>query len=273
VTVLLLMAALAAPPPPTLGRDVVIDRPTRGAVLGLAGSVRVASEVEGDVVAVAGDVELEPGAKVSGDVVAIGGAITGTGTVEGRAVSVSSLLGSALPLGPLVPEPRARWGVIMLRSGGWVVLVTAVLLAAPRTVRRTGAALERLGWRCLVAGGATLVVWVVGMVLALAVNLRALGGSLALAGVMVFLALKILGVTAATWFVGRHAGALLPAGLRAELPRTGIAALGLVAVGLIPVLGVVVWLLANLAGVGAAIGAMASWRRFPSARGAASAAF
>jgi hypothetical protein len=274
VTPLLLVAALAAPPPPALGRDVVINEPTRGAVLSIAGSVRVGSEVRGDVVAVAGDVELEPGAVVSGDVVAIGGRVTGTGSVGGRRVSLSSLLGAALPVGSLAPTPRSRWGIFMLRTGGWIVLVTALLLLAPRTVRRTGSTLEGLGWRSLLAGAVALLVWIVAMVLALAVSLRALGGSMALAGVVVFLALKILGITAATWVVGRHIVAALPLALRGELPRTGIAALALVTVGLVPVLGGAVWLLANLAGLGAAVGALVSLRgRLRLARNAPSSAF
>ena len=58
---LLLATALAAAPSPRVGVDVTIAEPTVGTVVAVAGKVRVASEVRGDVIALLGGVPA-PGA-------------------------------------------------------------------------------------------------------------------------------------------------------------------------------------------------------------------
>jgi hypothetical protein len=87
----LLAAALAAAPSPRPGVDVVVNEPTVGTVVAVAGTVRVASEVRGDVVALLGDVELAAGAQVHGDVVALGGRVSGPGHADGRVVGFTAL--------------------------------------------------------------------------------------------------------------------------------------------------------------------------------------
>lgn len=59
-----------------------------GDVVALAGNVRVAGEVSGAVVAVLGSISLEKGAKVDGDAVSVLGGLRSAGEVTGSAVSV-----------------------------------------------------------------------------------------------------------------------------------------------------------------------------------------
>jgi hypothetical protein len=248
VTALLLVAALAAPPPPILGRDVRIDRPTGGTVVALGGAVRVAARVTGDVVAIAGDIAIVDGGSVSGDVVAVGGRVIGRGPVGGRVVSISAIGGASG--GRHVPG-RVRAGLALFRAGLWVLAVTALVLLAPRLVRRTGAGLLALGWRAIVVGLGALAVWLVVLVLALAAGAWSVGKLLVLLGIIVFLGAKLVGLSVVAWAVGRGLVVVLPPSLRGEVPRAGVGALVLLACAAIPVAGDALWLAANLVGLGA----------------------
>ncbi len=246
---LLLVAALAAAPAPRPGADITIDRPTRGPVVSVAGTIHVISLVEGDVVALGGDVELGPDCKVDGDVVAVGGAITGPGRVSGRVVSLASLSGVAGGRG----STAARWGLALVRVGGWMLLATVVVLVGPRAVRHAAGELARLPWRVSLVGVGALLVWTVVMAAVMLLAGGPLGVVLVLGGVAAFLLAKVVGVAVMAWLGGRWLARALPPALRGEVPRTGIA-MGLLAmIGFVPALGAPLWVVANLVGIGAAI--------------------
>jgi hypothetical protein len=253
---LLLAATLAAAPAPRLGADVTITSPTRGPVVAVLGSLRVESEVEGDAIALGGDVVIVPGARVSGDAVAVGGTVSGGGIAVGRAVAVSSLEGAALaPLGA-GSSARAAWGVRAMRAGGWMVLAALLLLVFPRQVRRGAGHLRAMPVRTVAVGTLSLAVWLLVVLFLLAVAASRLGIALLLAGVAVLLAAKVLGLLAVAWLVGHALAPALPAGWRGELPRTGAGMLLLAVAGMLPVAGPLAWLLANVAGVGAIVAAL-----------------
>ncbi|MFZ5785334.1 MAG: hypothetical protein ACOY3Y_02725, partial [Acidobacteriota bacterium] len=136
---LLLAATLVSPPVPRMGADVTIGVPTAGTVVAVAGTARISSEVEGDVVALAGDVELLPGSRVHGDVVALGGAVRGSGTVEGRSVALAPL---GLRVTQATGTARLDVGFALLRIGGWMVLASLLAALAPSYVRRCAAELR-----------------------------------------------------------------------------------------------------------------------------------
>ncbi len=256
MTALLLAAVLAGAPAPRLGAGVAVDRPTQGPVVALLADAVISSEVAGDVVAVGGDVELAAGASVRGDVVALGGRVTGPGKVTGRVASTGGL---GL-LGPHGPGPSNGWalalGLRLLRAGVWLVLGSLVILALPQSVRTFGTRLAGERMRSLLIGVLALLVWLAVVVLALAVTNSPLGVGCLLLAVALLLALKLAGVVAVAWACGRAAAGILPVPLRGEPARTGVALIVLLALALVPVVGPVLWLLVNVVGIGAVVGAV-----------------
>lgn len=244
----LLAATLAAAPQPQAGANLVISQPTQGPVVGLFGDVRVQARVEGDVVALAGNVVLEAGADVTGEVVAVGGEVLGTGVVRGRAVSLGSL-----GFGTSVRSPggqRAAWGLFLLRLGGWMLVATALILLFPRAVRTSAVRLATHPGRVTVVGGITLAVWLAFMVLAAVAVRSPVGAGLLMGGALALLAAKTAGIVVAAWWLGWWGARWLPLRLRAELPRTSLVVGLLVAVSLVPMLGSAVWIVANVTGIG-----------------------
>jgi hypothetical protein len=260
VTALLLAAVLAAAPTPQVGAALTVERPTQGPVVAVLGDVVVSSEVEGDVVAIGGDVELTPAALVHGDVVAIGGSAFGVGSATGRVVGLGGLgLGAkaraSRPAGPVA------WGLSLLRVGLWVVLGSVLLLAVPSAVRGAGEQVLGRLWQTPVIGVLGLLVWLVTVVLALAVTTTPLGAGCLFLAVGLLLLAKILGVVGVAWLLGRAVAPALPLVWRGELPRTGVALLVMTALSAVPVLGAALWLVVNVVGVGAVVGALL--RRLP----------
>jgi len=260
IPALLLAATLAAAPAPRLGAEVVIAEPTRGPVVAVLGSVRVDAEIVGDVVALGGDVTLGDGGRVVGDVVAVGGAIDGGARVAGRAIAVATLDGSA---SDGVRPHRTTWGLRALRVGGWVVVASILLVALPRQVRRGGESLRLMPVRTLAVGVLSVGVWLVAVLLALALSASRLGIVLLLAGIAAFLVAKVLGLLAVAWLAGWGARGLLPPAWRNEISRTGAGMFALAVAGVVPLVGPLVWLAANVAGVGAVVVALVAPRLTP----------
>jgi hypothetical protein len=271
---LLLAATLAAAPAPRLGAEVAITQATRGPVVAVLGSVDVEADVHGDVIALGGDIVLGGAARVEGDVVALGGTVTGEGGASGRIVSMSALDPLPASRQAQTGSAQAAWGVRLMRVGGWIVAATVLLLAWPRLARRGGEQLRLLPLRTLVVGALSLAVWLVLVLLALALFTSRLGVVLLAAGVAMLLAGKLLGLLAVAWLAGAWLRTSLPSSWRGEIPRTGIGMFALAAVGLLPVVGPVVWLAANVAGIGAMVAAVVAPRLVTlalTARGPASA--
>lgn len=244
---LLLATALAAAPRPQPGVNLAVTEPTQGPVVSLLGDVVVSARVEGDVVALAGSVRLETGADVTGEAVAIGGEVTGPGTVRGRSVSFGSQ-GAGAARSPA--GLRAAWGLRLLRLGGWVLLGTLLVVAVPRAVRAGAVRLALHPVRVVLVGAATLGVWLAGMMLAAIVVRSPVGAGVLVLGAVLLLVAKTAGIVVAAWWLGWRCALLLPAPLRGELPRTGVAVAVLVAASLLPVLGGALWIAANVAGIG-----------------------
>ncbi len=254
---LLLASALAAAPTPRVGVAVSIDRPTRGPVVAVLGDVFVSSEVEGDVVALGGDVRLGAGAIVRGDVVAVGGSPLGPGKVTGRAVGVGGLGGDRAA----GARGQVAWGLGVARAGVWVVLGSLLVLLLPRWVRGAGERLAGQSWKSPVIGALALLVWVFTVMLALAVMTTPVGAACLLLAVGLLLAAKLVGIVGVAWVLGRAAARFLPRAWRGEVPRTGLALLALAVLSLAPAVGPSLWLIANVVGIGAAVGALLA--RYP----------
>ncbi|MGE5235102.1 MAG: hypothetical protein ACM3O7_01990 [Acidobacteriota bacterium] len=252
---LVLAATLAAAPSPRLGADVVIDRPTGGTVAAVAGTVRVSSLVHGDVVALAGDVELLPGARVEGDVVALGGSVSGQAPVSGRTVQIAPLGARELPL---VTSGRQAVGLDLLRVGGWIVLVTLLVSVAPHVVRRAGDELRRQAWRAGVIGISSLAAWLAVIVLGLVASATPVGLIVIGLAVALFMAAKLLGLAVCAFLMGTWLSPWLPIRLRGAIPRAGVAMGLLAAAAMVPYVGTSLWVLANVFGIGAVVSVVAS---------------
>ena len=258
MTTLLLAATLAAAPAPRLGADVTVSAPTVGTVVAVVGTVRIEAEVEGDVVALLGDVELAPGARVSGDVVALGGRVIGTGSTSGRIVSVATFAGIGPGLLAAGGTGRASLAVACMRLGGWLVLVSLLAIFLPQHLRLTAAELTSRPGRTVLVGAVSLVVWVGVAGLALAFARSPVGAVGVLLAIGAFLLAKVLGVAGLAWLVGRRLAPVLPVVLRGESARTGVAVLLLGLASCVPLAGETLWAAANVAGLGAVA---AAWVR------------
>lgn len=248
MTGLLLAGMLVAAPAPQLGESITIDRPTQGPVVAILGSVRVASEVTGDVVAIGSDVELLPGAIVSGDVVALGGSITGNGVARGRVVGTRTLVA-----GPPAASRLAAWGLRLFWAGLWLSVGSVLAVVWPRPLRRVGAQLLTWPWRTGVLGLIAVLAWFATAMLVLALGDGFLAGAVLSAAVALFLIAKVLGICGLAWAIGTGLGDRLPVALRGEATRTGVGLLLLVAVAVVPWVGTPLWQAAGVFGIGCSV--------------------
>ena len=239
---LLLALALAAPPTPQVGFDTMVDVPTQGPVVSVLADIHVAAQVDGDVVALAGNVYLAPGAVVRGDAVALGGRVLGGAPVSGMSVAVELL---ERQLGG-----RPFWGTVCLRAGMWLVIAGSLLLTAPRLARRAAAGLGAGPLRAGLLGSAGLALWMLVVVLVLAVTSSPLGFAVLMLAIAGFLVTKALGVVAVAMMLAHRLSPALPVSLRGEVTRTSLVLTGLVLISFVPFAGPAVWLACQVVGIG-----------------------
>jgi hypothetical protein len=263
-------AALAQPKEPAapaeqvvLSGDVVVPKGrVAGQVVVFSGTATVAGVVDGDVVVLDGPIVID--GQVSGDVVAIDGSVrlaataqVGGSVLAGEDVELAegaqvvggtreqvrfSLGGPLSALGVLLP-PAAIAVSILLAA-------LAVLGLAPRAGERaavalSGAPFASVGWGIVLALGVP--------VLGLVTTATVLGLPFGLALLLGVGLLWLLGEAALVWGIGR----LL---VRSPRSRFGAVAAGwaiVAAVGLVPVLNVVWWVLGSTVGLGAVL--VATW--------------
>jgi len=119
-----------------IGRDARIDGEARASVAVVRGSARISGLVTGSVIVLAGDIDLEPTARVRGDVFAVGGTVVSAAgsVVEGRSAAyptastawLTLLEGPSLGLSS-VSRPvltakfalLAAWAMIVLLGFSW----------------------------------------------------------------------------------------------------------------------------------------------------------
>ncbi len=249
----LLAGALHPAPAPRLGQDVRIDEPTQGPVVGILANVTVASRVAGDVVVLGGEVRITETGTVEGDVVAVAGSVRAQGAVSGRVVGASSR-GVLAPLaGDPWRESMSAWGMHLVHWGAWLMVVGVLAVALPQPARRACQRLLRHPGRALGVGALALLAWVAVAGIGLLLGASPAGVGLVVTATTALVAVKVLGVTAIAFAVGWQLLPVLPAALRAEAPRAGVGMLVVLLGALLPLAGEVLWLAANVAGIGAVI--------------------
>jgi hypothetical protein len=256
-----------------LGREGVVDGILRGSLVAVFGDVRVTGRVEKDVIALGGSVVLDPGARVLGDVLAVGGEVAGgASAVGGRLLTVGEIeaaFAAELKTSPLSMRPvrglflAFRFVLLFL----WLVLGLLLLRIVPRPVSGAAgivpasvATVAAIGAAAVLA--ALLVSAFLLLVLPATAGLLVTGLLVALLGMA-----KAFGLAAVFVAVGRR----LTRGVRRGSPFFGdpaALALGLALLGLlslVPVAGPLVWSVASLLGIGAAVVAVARRGSFAAA--------
>jgi hypothetical protein len=238
-----------------VGFDTVVGVPTQGPVVAVLADVHVTAQIDGDVVAVAGNVYLEPGAVVRGDAVALGGRVLGGGPVSGSSVAVELL--------ERQPGGRSFWGTVCFRAGIWLVIAGLLLLTAPGVARRAAASLGVGPWRAGLLGAAGLALWMLVAVLVLAVTSSPLGVAVLMLAIIGFLLTKAVGVVAVAIVMAHRLAPALPASLRGEVSRTSLVLAGLVLISFVPVAGPAVWLVCQVMGIGSVMATVLQGRPLP----------
>lgn len=173
-----------------IGQDIHIeeDQVFIGDVLAIRGDVTVAGEVRGNVVAMAGDVYLEPTARVEGDVVCMGGQLYEEPGAEvgGQRVTALDRDGRRLSRGPRIHvTPQWEWNDEEIGETvvSYLILLGLIWLLARIAPGSTGAALAALKARPARSLGIGLLVWVL-----------AVPSLIALALVVAVLCITIIGI-------------------------------------------------------------------------------
>lgn len=247
-----------------LGRGAVVEGVLAGTLVAVGGSVRVVGRVEKDVIAFGGDVVVEAGAQIRGDLLAIGGEVrTPAGParpVGGRVLTVGQLeaaFAAELQTSPLAARSTSglllAFRLVLLFL--WLGLGLLLVRFAPRSVSAAAAFLPgRLATMAALGTAGVLSSLLVSAFLLLV--LPAMAGLVVTALLLTILAAaKTFGLAAVFVAVGRR----LARGATRGSPLFGdpaALALGLALLGflsLVPVAGPLVWAVASLLGIGAAL--------------------
>jgi hypothetical protein len=239
------IARAAGGPTFVVGGSASLPAGLDGGLSVIGGNAVVDGPVQGDVVAVLGDVELAPGARVAGDAIAVGGRVVRS---PGSAVA-GDVIGSASLLAQPARSEAAR---VRLAISAWIgLLLLGVTLSAlfPWPMLLVAATARRFSWQSLLtAAGAGIGVILVIVPLALSIA----GLPIALALLMVTLLAWAFGLVAVGIAVGRRL--LRPFGLMHSTLLAAVCGLGVMgAIAAIPILGPVLITGAGLLGAGAAV--------------------
>ena len=251
-----------------LGRGAVVEGVLAGTLVAVGGSVRVTGRVEKDVIAFGGDVVVEAGAQIRGDLLAIGGEVRMPAgparPVGGRVLTIGQVeaaFAAELQTSPLAARPASglllSFRLVLLFL--WLVLGLLLVRFVPRPVAAAAGFLPgRLATMAALGTAGVLSSLLVSAFLLLV--LPAMAGLLVTALLLAILAAaKTFGLAAVFVAVGRR----LARGATRGSPLFGdpaALALGLALLGflsLVPVVGPLVWAVASLLGIGAALVAAA----------------
>jgi len=248
ILLLLLVAGPALGPATAYGTELV---PNRVAVLS---ELRIEDEVEGDVIALGGDVVLASGAQVHGHAIAIlGRVVVAPGSrVEGRVIAVSSLASLTLDQPSDLQLPHLTTAIRLLSCGGWLLVATGLAFAIPARLRPGVTALPRLGLRVVALGIMATITLFAALVASL--SLGPVSGVPLTVGIMLlFLCAKAVGLTVLGGFLGEL---LLRRWPRPPLPLSWAVFVGIGALfvlRLLPFAGGALWSAASVVAVGAGV--------------------
>lgn len=242
-----------------VGRDLVVDGTALADVAAVNGSVRVNGLVEGDVIVLGGDVTVADGGRVNGDIYVLGGqlaALSGS-TISGRSVSYPSANAAWMVLleGPslgLSAFSRAILGAKLALLAAWMVWAVVIMASSGREVLSASSAIAAEPLRMFMIGLGTVLSLFLTALFCSAIASSVLAVPMLFLVVLVMSLFKLWGSVA----VFHAAGAWVTTRLRKRWSPVNAAVVGLLALGalkLLPWVGVWVWTVVTLLGVGCAI--------------------
>jgi hypothetical protein len=241
-------------------KSVTVDRPMTGNVVVIGGSASIEQPVDGDVVVFGGDVTIRDHGHVNGDVVCLGGTVTGSAEqVRGDVFvrSAESALVAGAPRGVLALLMMAVKLTLLLL---WLVVTVLVSIAAGREVRQTSIEVRSSPLHTFAVGLVGYTSFILTAVLFSTLIPFLVGVPMLIVLAVFAILAKVFGTIAVF-----HAVGTLVAGaktreqletrrfLRGDLAMTVIGLLLLGALRMIPVAGTILWGVASLFGVGAAL--------------------
>ena len=242
-----------------LGRDVLIEGSALSDVAALSGSIRVSGSVDGDVIALGGDVFLEPSARIGGEVLAFGGQIEAApgASIGGRSVAYPSAAAAWVSLLEAPALGGADSAAVVLAAkvvllAGWMALLLLLFGISGRQVLSTAEAVRAEPLRNFWLGlGAVVTLFLTALLVgALAGPVIGLPWLVVIA--LVLLLAKLWGMVAVFYAFGRFVAARFHKRLAVlHAGALGLAVLGILK--LIPQVGLWVWSVATLIGVGASL--------------------
>lgn len=244
------------------GRLVRIAGATKGDVIAVGARIELAGDIEGDVNLTSPDIVLSPGLK-------IGGALnyrSPTLLAMPKGVTIAGGLNRRPWPDQDAPRPGVEAGEVVagaiLGAVAFSLFAAAVLFAAPRAIETAVRQIQDARWTSLGIGLATVIALPTAAVIAcLTVIGLPLGLFLLVAGAVGF---GVAAVVGWTW-LGMQILALVKGAPRttmgARIFSAGIGVSVFVAVGLVPILGVLAQAFVILAGYGAVVIALHPSRR------------
>jgi hypothetical protein len=234
------------------GAMAVAAPPARVATLT---DLEVNEEVDGDVVAIGGDIVLGPSAVVHGHAVSIFGEVRSQpgATVDGRVIALSSL--ASVSLVPVEGGQGSRLvtGVRVLAAGSWLLVTTLIAFLWPARIRRGAAILPQLGLKLLIIGVMVAVTLVAALVAVIGLG-SAVGMPLAATVGVAFLCIKALGLTVMGGGLGSTLlRRLVPSRVLPVTLHVFVGVLALLMLRFMPVVGGAAWTAVVVVALGAGV--------------------
>jgi hypothetical protein len=240
--------------------DIVVNEAVDGDVVAFEADVHLGpmARVTGDVIVVGGDLRLDAQSRVGRHVLALFGEIRAEpgAVVEGRTLEFSSLSNVALSPTDVIPL-QVDLAVRLVTSGGWLLVTTALAFGLTTRLRYGVWILPLLGVKVLVLGVAAGITFFAAVVAVLGIG-PTLGVPLAAGLMVVFFALRAVGLTVLGGFIG---GVIMHRLADRALPLTlevFVGVFALLVLRFMPVVGGVLWSVASLAALGTGILALAT---------------
>jgi hypothetical protein len=241
------------------GGKLRIGAPVQGELIAAGGTVEVDSAIGGDARIVGGDIVIGPSARIGGDLRIRGERVE----ISPQAVITGQTIREALPRHERGAEKAAAGAAVfgVLFMLGVFLVHGLIAVAAPGFV--AGAA-QRIRTQFLPTAGIGALAFLLSPVLLIALFASVIGAPLALFLAVAWVAVLPLAFAAISYWIGQALRGLLARGRAATPPgwgaRLGWTLLGAVLVAIVfavPFLGGVAWLVALIAGIGAAVSQLA----------------
>ena len=253
----------------TFGRSLTLDKELRGSVQTMAGSLHLDAAVTGDVTVFGGDVTFGPSARIRGDLICLGGSIpVNADTVVEGIVYAPSTMGTALSAASDEQTRRALTAPFSFFTAAlkisllffWLFAAVIITLTNGPQIRASATEIKASSLFTFTLGLVALTSFVLtAVILSYLIPFGVGVPLLALLGLFAF-ATKVYGMIAVFHLLGGLLiGPRTPADLKQRRWLRGdlaIVVVGLLVLGLvrmIPIVGNLVWVLASLFGVGAAL--------------------